>query len=335
MADGAASPRVSVGLPVYNGESFLAQTLDDWLAQTLTDFELVVCDNASTDRTGEIARAYAARDRRVRYVRNERNVGSLPNFNRVFALAAAAPLFAWSAHDDRHAPDFLERLVGALEADRTASLAYGRSVIIDDDGRRLPYDERLGAFVAPDGKVYHDDRALERDVCGPPSVRFERALLSTMLNGPIHGVFRRSVLEGSSLHQFYGSDTLLLAEAALAGPFRFVDAPVFEWRLHRGGTAYMTREAWAERETGVAGFRPRLPVQSFPRYVRAVHRAGLSAAERARAYAAVLRYTVRTDKFRRAFVPGPHNYFGVRRWPWRPRPRPAPPVAGAAGAPRA
>ena len=319
-----SSPLVSIGLPVYNGEDYLAQTLDDWSAQTLGDFELVVVDNASTDATAQVARQHAERDTRVRYVRNERNVGSLPNFNRAFRLSAPAPYFAWSAHDDRHRPDFLRLLVGALVADSGASLAYGRSAYVGDDGEPLAYDAGLGAFLAADGMVYHDDRALESDVVGPPDVRFERVLLSTMLNVPIHGLFRRSVLERSSLHQFYGSDTLLLAEAALAGPFRFVDEPVFAWRLHAAGTAYMTREAWAERETGDPAFRAGLPLRSLPRYLRAVARAGLSPAEAARAYAAVARYVTRVDKLRRVFVPGPHNYLGLRRWPWRPAEPPAP-----------
>lgn len=317
------SPRASIGLPVYNGEDYLAQTLEDWSAQTMGDFDLVVVDNASTDGTEAIARAHAALDRRVRYVRNDRNIGSLPNFNRAFHIAAPAPYFAWSAHDDRHAPDFLERLVALLDADPAASLAYGPTVYVDDDGERLPYDAALGAFVAPDGMVYTDDRALEDDVVGPPDVRFQRVLLSTMLNNPIHGLFRRSVLERSSLHQFYGSDTLLLAEAALAGPFRVTEHEVFRWRLHRGGTAYMTREAWAARETGDDAFRPGLPLRSLPRYLRAVARTDMRPAEALRAYAAVARYVTRVDKLHRVFVPGPHNYLGLRRWPWQPAPPPA------------
>src|SRR5262245_47250916 len=64
------SPRLSIGIPVYNGENFLAQTLDSLLAQTFRDFEIVISDNASTDRTPEICRAYARCDPRVRYVRN-------------------------------------------------------------------------------------------------------------------------------------------------------------------------------------------------------------------------------------------------------------------------
>src|SRR2546422_787475 len=68
-----ATPRVSMAVPVYNGERYLGEALDSLLAQTYHDFELIICDNASTDGTGEIARSYASMDERVRYVRNERD----------------------------------------------------------------------------------------------------------------------------------------------------------------------------------------------------------------------------------------------------------------------
>ena len=84
---GAAAESVSIGLPVYNGERFLARSLDSLLEQTVTDFELIICDNASTDATGNLARRTGERDRRIRYVRNANNVGVYRNFNRVFQLS--------------------------------------------------------------------------------------------------------------------------------------------------------------------------------------------------------------------------------------------------------
>ena len=80
-------PTVSLGMTVYNGANFLAATLDSLLAQTYRDFELIICDNASTDETGAIARDYAARDTRVRYRRNETNIGGSANYNLTFDLA--------------------------------------------------------------------------------------------------------------------------------------------------------------------------------------------------------------------------------------------------------
>lgn len=85
-------PRVSIGLPVYNGEVFLAETLNSILSQTFQDFELIICDNASTDQTQEICRKFARQDERIRYYRNEANLGAAKNFNRVFSLARGSIL---------------------------------------------------------------------------------------------------------------------------------------------------------------------------------------------------------------------------------------------------
>src|SRR3989442_255266 len=127
-------PRVSVGMPVYNGERYLAEAVDSLLAQTYEDFELIICDNASTDRTGEIARSYAARDTRVRYARNEKNLGAGGNFRRAVALASGE-YFRWAASDDVCAPQSLARCVEVLDQEPAAVLAYPSTRFIDEHGR--------------------------------------------------------------------------------------------------------------------------------------------------------------------------------------------------------
>ena len=102
----APSPRICLGLPVYNGERYLRQAIDSMLAQTFRDFELIISDNASTDRTREICLEYQKRDPRVRYFRNESNIGPAANFNLVFQRAHAE-YFKWVAADDVCEPDFL------------------------------------------------------------------------------------------------------------------------------------------------------------------------------------------------------------------------------------
>src|SRR5688500_410636 len=82
-----ARPRVSIGIPVFNGERFLAETIDSILTQTFEDYEIIISDNASTDRTQEICLLYASRDQRIRYYRNESNLGGSENYNRVFRLS--------------------------------------------------------------------------------------------------------------------------------------------------------------------------------------------------------------------------------------------------------
>src|SRR5919112_5909956 len=103
-----ARPRVTIGLPVYNGERFLEQALDGLLAQTFTDFELIISDNASTDRTPEICQAYAARDSRIRYVRQPENIGAGPNHN-ILVPMARGEYFKWASHDDLYDPDLVAK----------------------------------------------------------------------------------------------------------------------------------------------------------------------------------------------------------------------------------
>jgi glycosyltransferase involved in cell wall biosynthesis len=131
------APVVSIGLPVYNGARFLAASLDSLLAQTFVDFELVISDNASTDETEEICRAYSAGDPRIRYLRQETNRGAAWNYNSLVG-AAAGRYFKWATHDDVHAPTYVERCLEALRegGDRVA-LAYPRTRIIDEHGEFL------------------------------------------------------------------------------------------------------------------------------------------------------------------------------------------------------
>jgi glycosyltransferase involved in cell wall biosynthesis len=157
-----APPRVTVGLPVHNGENYLTQALDSLLAQTFTDFELVVSDNHSTDATEEICRTYAARDPRIRYLRQERNIGAIPNHNALVG-EARAPYFKWAAHDDVYGPELLERCVAVLDQEPGVVLCHADKAVIDGGGtvvQELDYlldtgssdpVERFRSLVVADG----------------------------------------------------------------------------------------------------------------------------------------------------------------------------------------
>ena len=110
---------VSIGLPVYNGENYLSAAIESIAAQTFQDFELIISDNDSTDRTPEICRHYMMQDKRIRYFRNKRNLGAAPNYNRTYELSQGQ-YFKWTAHDDIICPDFLAKCVVALEAEPEA-----------------------------------------------------------------------------------------------------------------------------------------------------------------------------------------------------------------------
>lgn len=315
-----APPRISIGLPVYNGEAFLSRTLADWQAQSFGDFELVVSDNASTDATPDLLADAAARDPRVVVHRNATNVGALANANLAFARTRGE-LYVLSAYDDRHAPDFLARLVAALDADPGAVLAYGRKTLVGTDGRPFAWHPEAGAYTDAAGGAYRYDARMERPMPADRLARFRAVLRSNDPNAAMHGLFRRAALERGGTHHVHGSDRLVVAHTALLGRFAFVDAPLFGFRIHAASTYFLTREAWLARESGRDDAASALDgLRTLGRYLAATGDAGLGPAERLRAAGAVVAYAARPDVWRRLFVPGPDHYFGWTRWPGQPPP---------------
>ena len=141
-------PRLSIGIPVFNGQEFLPELLDSLLAQTFRDFEILICDNASSDRTAQICREYERRDSRIRYICNERNLGAVANFNRVFELSTA-PLFKWAAHDDLYHAAYLDACVRLLDENPDVVLAHTGTAFIDEKSEILPFEQETGSFIDP------------------------------------------------------------------------------------------------------------------------------------------------------------------------------------------
>lgn len=209
-------PRVSIGLPVFNGERYLSVAIESFLAQTFPDFELVICDNASTDRTQEICRSFACRDPRIRYHRNFSNVGPAVNFNLTFELSSG-DYFKWAAHDDLCAPEFVERCVDVLDRDPGAVLAYPKAIVIDADGQEIkPY-------------------ALKLPTDSPnPVERFE-ALLRGHKCFEVFGLIRRAALLKTRLIGAHAhGDGVLLARLAILGRFEEIPEYLFFARQHPG-----------------------------------------------------------------------------------------------------
>ena len=209
---------MSIGLPVFDGERYLAKTIDSILGQSFTDLELIISDNASTDRTGEICEEYARRDGRVRYFRNARNLGAGPNYDSCFHRARGT-YFKWAAHDDSLAPDYLAKAVAALDAAPDAVLC---TVGIQEIG---PDDQKLRTYANSFPGVTSAD----------PAERFAAVIHARHQCEDFFGLYRRAALVGSGLHDNYsGSDRVLLAEMALRGPWVSVPDPLFLHREHEG-----------------------------------------------------------------------------------------------------
>ncbi|MEO6512728.1 MAG: glycosyltransferase [Nocardioides sp.] len=223
-------PLVTVALPVYNGERYLRQALDDLLAQTLTDFELIISDNASTDSTPAICQEYAAKDRRIRYLRHPRNIGAVGNHTGLTALARG-PYFKFASHDDRYRPELLEACVDALEAHPEAVLAHSWHVTIDDQGEVIADDP------------YPLDTANRS-----PRARLRSVLRTSPGGTDFYGVIRTEVLRSvRPQRDHYNSDRRWVTELALAGPFRQVPQVLFENRQHATQASHGSRRDKADK----------------------------------------------------------------------------------------
>ena len=232
MGKSVRAPIVSVGMPVYNGERFIEEALDSILAQSFDDFELVISDNASTDRTPEICRAYAAKDERIKYVPTSENIGVVDNFNAVFRLSTGR-YFKWAAADDVCGPDYLRQAVDILERDPTVVLVWARTAGIDERGGSIILPNEVSDLNAP-WSVY----------CPDPVVRFRRLLRNMWwVDGPFYGVVRAAALRQSRwLHPHHISgDQILLSELSLNGRFYELPGETFYSRVHADKTSRQQR----------------------------------------------------------------------------------------------
>jgi glycosyltransferase involved in cell wall biosynthesis len=275
------APPVSIGLPVYNGEKFIEEELNSLLAQTFSDFELIISDNASTDRTGQICQAYAAKDKRIRYYRNEQNIGANPNFNRAFELSSGE-YFKWAAADDVHRETFIERCIEVLNRDPSVVLAHPRIEQIDENGRLLgPLDFDL-------------------DVATPrPHERFYNMIHVDHWCYQIFGLYRSTTLRKMpGLANYYGADRVWLAEVSLRGKIYELPDYLFLRRNHSGDSWKVVRSgtqnnlAWfygaksAPRKLSFVGFK------RFRGYFSAVNRVPIGPSERILCYLQLIRLMV-------------------------------------------
>ena len=277
-------PLLSVGLFVYNGERFIEDALNSILNQTFTDLELIISDNASIDRTGEIAEAYAKRDDRIRYYRSEKNMGAGWNAARVYELATGK-YFKWAAVDDLTEPDLLRRCVEILESDPGCVVAYARTKEVDENGSFIK------EYVTPVKTDAND-----------PVARFREMLLIGHMCYQIFGVIRMSALRQIPPQGIYvNGDGVLLARLSLLGRFHEIPEYLFISRRHIGQSSTILPARVAQprfRLTNRHGFLPcaewwdprKARTPTFPEFRQllefflSIYRAPVSARQKFRCY---------------------------------------------------
>jgi len=266
-------PRLTVGLPIRNGERYLESAVESILGQTFEDLELVIADNASDDRSESICREFCARDPRVRYMRHPVNIGAARNHNFVVEVARGE-LFRWAAHDDLLEPTALERCIDLLdESGPDTILAFPRTRMIDAEGAHISDWAEQGSL---DQDQPHERlRAL-----------FDNPLGHLHVCSPTYGVVWTRVMRATRLMQgFDSSDVVLLVELALRGKFAEVPEFLYLRRIHPGSSwGAGTADVWQR----ILRMNPDFTVYPMPQaslmkgYVEAVLQAPLTSAERRR-----------------------------------------------------
>ncbi len=228
-------PKVSIGMPVFNGQDYILNAIDALRAQTFRDFELIISDNCSTDRTEEICKLAAESDSRIRYVRQDRNIGAIQNFNVLIELAVGE-YFKWAAHDDLMEPMFVERCVEALDRDPLIAWCHTRSDMIDARGKSF-----LEILPETDVSILTDANGAKRWKGHPrdhfdspdPVRRFRGVILGTNWCADSYGLFRLDALKKTRrLLCFYGAEKVLLGEISMLGTYYEVPELLFYQRVH-------------------------------------------------------------------------------------------------------
>ena len=283
----AAPPRLSIGVPVYNGADYIEEAIRSHLDQDFADFELVVSDNCSDDATPEIVQTLAAEDSRITYTRNDTNVGGPANFNRLFRLTNGE-LFRWAAADDRIEPGYLRKVIDLFDTDPNLVIAHSEAQLIDPHSEPMLQMEQ--GYLGGDG--YMEAIKLtppagdDRFGSPHPHKRIDAVINNNHRNFYIFGVMRRDTMMQTRLHgPFYGGDRTLLVEMAMRGTFRKVPEPLFCSRSHamnsgRNGLNFEELKQHGAKDLSFAS-------QVMKGYVTAIRAAKVDRAEELRCMAVV------------------------------------------------
>lgn len=219
-------PRVSIGMPVYNGELFIREALDSLLEQTFTNFELIISDNASTDSTMVICQEYAAKDSRIRYVRQVENRGALANFQFVLDKAVGE-YFMWAASDDLQTPDFIELLVTALDDNPLFVCVMSDVINFKNSIKNNSWESVLDDIRIND--VRENWAKCRRQFFMNPTSNIYFC---------IYGIFRTKIIKSidlnyKNLHKYsISSEVALLAQVAVRGQVASIPKPAKIYRRH-------------------------------------------------------------------------------------------------------
>ena len=296
-------PLISIGVPVYNGENFVAEALACILDQSYEHLEVIVSDNASNDGTSEICRAFAQQDSRVRYYRADVNRGAAWNFNRVFELATGE-FFRWASHDDLSAPSLDASCVEVLQDCPDVVLCAGKAGVIDAQGRQILGDnsDDPDSFYTIQGTSRAaEQRRIDLGRSPRPSDRYRGILLHSRRCYEVYGLMRRESMAASIGHPSYcGGDKVWLAQMSLMGKIWELPETLFFSRWHDARFSNNDSADAQKEHMDPMGLRLSwVPHQATTAaaYGRIIHSVPMTVTERRRCWQVWLRFCFQVHKW--------------------------------------
>ncbi len=222
-------PLITIGIPIYNGDPWIEETIASIKIQSEQNFEVLICDNASTDNTESICRKIVAEDSRFKYIRNSKNIGAPRNYNLAIE-AATGEYFKWNSASDLCLPELLETCINVLAENKEVSLCYSRTAYLNENGEKQYIDRQLELLQSS------------------PSERFIRFCEEINLNNMMNGVMRTKQLRGTMLNQqYFASDICLMAEIVLLGKVVQLPEYLFIRRMSEDTSSSLVSETDQQR----------------------------------------------------------------------------------------
>jgi len=234
--------KLSIGLPVYNGEKFIRKCLDSILAQTFSNFEIIISDNASTDNTQTICQEYSKKDKRIRYIRQENNIGLLPNFNFVLEQAKNE-FFMWIGVDDFILPDYVKKNMEILASN--SNVVGSVSKIDPYNFSESQIDKIDSKFISFTKKLRTRFKKLEAfSISGTYEEKVRKYLTGSTCQ-VIYGIFRTEKLQKSIVPSlFVGLDWAEMLNVLKYGDIHVVNEVLmyeFEGGRSTGGIIHISK----------------------------------------------------------------------------------------------
>ena len=221
--------KVSIGLPIYNGEKFIHKKLNSLLSQTFTNFELIISDNGSTDLTSKICEEYAQKDKRIIYFKQKKNMGAWENF--AFVLnKAKSKYFLWTAVDDYILPQFIEENVKTLEVDEKIACSISKIRLFGENSNNLQLNEKDSKIKKIKKKFLRNYGYMNTFAAkGTYEERINEYIKNLRHNQCFYGIYKTHQIKQAFIQKpFLGQDTCIIFNILKFGELNVVDKVLME-----------------------------------------------------------------------------------------------------------